>query len=87
MLEVRFADRRESRLIFLPQQNLPGERDAETQRPRITQDLNTEFARGALHRDEVFSARPIRLEPSRCYCQCQNHGLLDSKTALAPQLS
>ncbi len=53
LLEDRLAAGKKLRLISLPQQNPLGERDAETHRQRTNQDLNTEFARGALDRDEV----------------------------------
>lgn len=53
LLEDRLAGGRKLRLISLPQQNPLGERDAETHRQRTNQDINTEFARGALERDEV----------------------------------
>lgn len=53
LLEDRLAAGRKLRLISLSQQNPLGERDAETHRQRTNQDLNTEFARGALERDEI----------------------------------
>lgn len=53
VLEDRLAAGKKLRLISLPQENPLGERDAETHRQRTNQDLNVEFARGALARDEI----------------------------------
>ncbi|MDZ4821215.1 MAG: DUF4011 domain-containing protein [Planctomycetota bacterium] len=53
LLEDRLAAGKKLRLISLPQENPLGDRDAETHRQRTNQDLNVEFARGALDRDEV----------------------------------
>lgn len=53
LLEDRLADGKKLRLLSLPKQNPLGERDAETHRQRTSQDLNVEFARQALNRDEV----------------------------------
>ena len=53
LLEDRLADGKKMRLISLPQQNPLGERDAQLHHQRTNLDLNTEFARGALDRDEI----------------------------------
>jgi len=53
LLEDQLASGRKLRLISLPQENPMGDRDAETHRQRTNQDLNIEFARTALQRDEV----------------------------------
>ncbi|TWU18275.1 DUF3320 domain-containing protein [Allorhodopirellula heiligendammensis] len=53
LLEDRLAAGKKLRLISLPQHNPLGERDAETHRQRTNQDLDTEFARGALNDDEI----------------------------------
>ncbi|OYP38037.1 DUF3320 domain-containing protein [Rhodopirellula sp. MGV] len=52
-LEDRLADGGKLRLISLSEQNPLGDRDAETHRQRTNQDLNLEFARQALGRDEI----------------------------------
>lgn len=53
LLEDRLADGKKLRLISLSQQNPLGQRDAETHRVRTNQDLDIEFARQALDRNEV----------------------------------
>jgi len=53
LLEDRLAAGKKMRLISLPQQNPLGERDTKIHRQRTNQDLNVEFARDALDRDEV----------------------------------
>jgi very-short-patch-repair endonuclease len=52
-LEDRLAVGAKLRLISLQQQNPLGERDAETHRQRTNQDLDFEFAKSALDRDEI----------------------------------
>ena len=53
LLEDRLAEGMKLRLISLPTQNPLGERDTEIHLQKTNQDLNLEFARQALDRDEI----------------------------------
>lgn len=53
LLEDRLASGAKLRITSLPEQNPLGERDIELHRRQTTQDLDTEFARQSLQRDEI----------------------------------